>query len=346
MKNNKTDSKNLVSPQSAPSAPSTNTGEAASSPSVKNDVIEIPIGRYFSKFRNNPWIVATFVLAIVVVYLLFSRGGVSDNPVTGDVVTGDVAAKQLISFINSQGKGNADLVSSEKEGALYKVTVNYQGQDVPVYTTLDGKYLVVQPIPLSGDLPQQPNTEEVAPNNLEKIDVKTEGSPSKGNSNATVTIVEFTDYQCPFCAKFYSETYPQILKEYIDTGKARIVLKDFPLNFHENAQKAAESARCVRDQKGDEGYFKMHDKLFQNQGSLSLENIKKWAKELGVDSAKFDTCLDSGKFEKAVKDDLSYGQEIGVSGTPAFFINGKLIEGAQPFSVFKQMIDEELNGAT
>jgi len=175
------------------------------------------------------------------------------------------------------------------------------------------------------------------------VKVNIEGYPAEGKGNAPVVMVEYTDYQCPFCGRHFTQSYSQIKKEYVDTGRVRLVMKDFPLGFHEHAQKAAEAAHCAREQKGDEGYFRMHDKLFENQQSLGMENYKKWAKELGLNGAKFDSCLDSGKMASIVKKGFSEGQQDGVQGTPAFFINGNLVSGAQPFSAFKQVIDAELS---
>lgn len=188
----------------------------------------------------------------------------------------------------------------------------------------------------------QPTPGEQLPPQTGRVDVKIGDSPVKGKKDAPVTLVEFSDYQCPFCGRHYQQTYPQILKEYIDSGKVKLVFKDFPLGFHENAQKSAEAARCVREQKGDEGYFKMHDKMFENQQNLVVDNLKKFAREIGADGAKFDSCLDSGKFAKAVQEDMAYGSSIGVQGTPAFFVNGKLISGAVPYAQFKSVFDAEL----
>lgn len=161
----------------------------------------------------------------------------------------------------------------------------------------------------------------------------------KGDSDAPVTIVEFSDFQCPFCGKWFLQTYPQIEKEYIDTGKVKMVFRDFPLNFHQYAQVAGEAAECVRDQGGDDAYWEFHDILFTKQAQLSDTNVKAWAKAAGYDVTD---CLAEGTFRQEVLDDLADGQAAGVSGTPGFFINGKLISGAQPFSVFKQAIDAAL----
>lgn len=301
---------------------------------MSKDVIEIPVGRWLYSLKHNKWMTLSIVLGIALIVSLFFvfNGG-------SGAVSGEEAADNLIDFVNEQGNGVASLVSVDEENGMYKVVVSFQGQNIPVFVTLDGKNLISNIVPLDGSVvADNPDTTSGEP-----IDVSIEGSPTKGNKNAKVTIVEFTDYQCPFCAKFYSDSYKQIIKDYVDTGKVLYVAKDFPLNFHSEAKKAAESARCVRDQKGDTGYFRMHDKLFENQASLSLSNYKSWARELGVDGKKFDECLDSGKFADEVSADLAYGQQIGISGTPGFFVNGVLVSGAQPYSVFKQLIDKGLN---
>lgn len=184
--------------------------------------------------------------------------------------------------------------------------------------------------------------QQQVPSEPDKANVNIENYPSKGKSNAPVTIVEYSDYECPFCGRFYSQTLPLIQREYVDSGKVKLVFKDFPLGFHQYAQKAAEAAHCVKEQKGDDGYWKMHDKLFENQQSLSIENIKQWAKELGVNVRDFNSCLDSGKMATTVQKAMREGQQDGVQGTPAFFINGKLLSGAQPFENFRQIIEAEL----
>ncbi len=299
-------------------------------------------------YRENPWMISTVVLVLILMGFIFfgGIGNGNNGGVTGNVVSGEVAAGNLISFIQKQsktGEEDVSIVSNQQEGSMYKVVVNYMGQEVPVFVSLDGKYLITDPIPLDMQLPP-PGTSADTPTNT-PVNVEIGDSPFKGKEDAPVTIVEFSDYQCPYCGKFFTETLSLIDTNYIKTGKVKFVYKDFPLNFHENAQKAAEAARCVGEQKGDAGYFKMHDKLYQNQESLGVENLKKWARELGVDGAKFDKCLDDGKFADAVKIEMAYGQQLGVSGTPAFFINGKMLTGAQPYSAFQQVIDAELSAA-
>ena len=170
-----------------------------------------------------------------------------------------------------------------------------------------------------------------------------------GSKSAAVTIIEFSDYECPFCGRHFTQTYPSIKQEYVDTGKVKIIFRDFPLtSIHPNAQKAAEAAECVGEQAGDEGYYKMHDKLYTNQQSLSITNYKSWAREIsGVDGAKFDNCLDSGKYASEVQKDSQDAQTAGGRGTPYFVVmdksgKGTAISGAQPFSAFKSAIDAAL----
>jgi protein-disulfide isomerase len=161
----------------------------------------------------------------------------------------------------------------------------------------------------------------------------------KGDENAPVTIIEYSDFECPFCARFYSDTLGQIEKEYIETGKANLEFKHFPLGFHSNAQKAAEATECAEEQGK---FWEMHDKLFEDGVSGGVSTFKKYAKDLGLNTVKFDECIDSGRTADSVKADIKEGKSNGVTGTPAFLINGKLVSGAQPFSVFKQAIEAEL----
>jgi len=169
--------------------------------------------------------------------------------------------------------------------------------------------------------------------------VSTDNDPSKGSDNAPVTIIEFGDFQCSFCGRFYTQSLPQIQSEYIDTGKVKLVYRDFPLGGHQYAQKSAEAAECADDQ----GLFwEMHDKLFENQNALDMASLKQYAEALGLDTNQFDSCLDSGKYASEVRKDFQDGQAARVSGTPTFFINGHQVVGAQPFATFKQIIDSEL----
>jgi protein-disulfide isomerase/predicted transcriptional regulator len=168
-----------------------------------------------------------------------------------------------------------------------------------------------------------------------KVAVEATG-PAKGPTGAPVTIVEFSDFECPFCSKAEG-TVKDVLAAYPD--KIRLVYRDFPLPMHPNAQKAAEAAHCAEDQGK---YWDMHDKLFANSTKLSVTDLKAYARELGLDTGRFDKCLDSGEKAKIVEANKKAGEDVGVSGTPAFFVNGRLLSGAQPLEAFKSVVDEEL----
>lgn len=177
--------------------------------------------------------------------------------------------------------------------------------------------------------------------NLEppRVKVAEGGNPALGSSNAPVTIIAFTDYECPFCSRA-EDTMVKILETYKD--KVRVVVRDFPLDFHQNAQKAHEAAGCALEQ----GKFAaMHEKLFKNQRALQVPQLKQYAEQIGLDAAKFAECLDSGKRASEVSQDLADGSAVGVTGTPAFFVNGQLLSGALPFEDFAKVIDAELERA-
>ena len=186
--------------------------------------------------------------------------------------------------------------------------------------------------------------------------VSIDNDPVMGNIDAPVTIIEFGDFECPFCKTTFEELLPQLKKQYIDTGKVKLVYRDFPLEFHENAFKEAEAAECARDQGGDATYFKYHDQLYtqtkSNGTGLALTQLPDIAKSLGLSANQFQQCLDSNKYKNEVGKDLSDGIAAGVSGTPTWFIgkasnDGTMtttpLSGAQPFAVFKTIIDQQLS---
>ncbi|PKL36906.1 hypothetical protein CVV38_03365 [Candidatus Peregrinibacteria bacterium HGW-Peregrinibacteria-1] len=167
--------------------------------------------------------------------------------------------------------------------------------------------------------------------------------PVLGDPNAPVTIVEFSDYQCPYCQLFHQETYPQIKEQYIETGKVKLVYRDFPLENHPQAIDAAIAAQCVQLIEGDSKYFEMHDQIFiGGPAKLSREDLIGYATTIGIDSTTFEGCLNDNDFEEEVLKDLADGRALGFQGTPSFLINGISLEGAQPFEVFEQIIEREL----
>ncbi len=179
----------------------------------------------------------------------------------------------------------------------------------------------------------QPAKEQLPIQNFEI----TQDDHIRGNFDAPITLVEFSDFECPFCARHYP-TLQKIVNDYPE--KVRLVYKHFPLSFHPNAQKASESSECASEQ-GQ--FWEYHDKLFENlQTGYSLDNFKNWAKDLGLDEQQFNACLDSGKYAQKVKADFQEGSAKGVNGTPATFINGQLVSGALPYETLQQIIESEL----
>ena len=174
-------------------------------------------------------------------------------------------------------------------------------------------------------------------------------APSLGRADAPVTLVEFSDFQCPFCGRFFATTLPALKKDYIDTGKLRYVFRDFPLDqLHPNARTAAAAAHCA----GEQGkYWEMHDALFQYQAALAPAQLAERARALGLDSSRFDQCLTSGRHTASIERGLADGAAAGVQGTPGFVvgktqpgdtIQGTPIRGAQPLETFRRIIEQLL----
>jgi protein-disulfide isomerase len=161
--------------------------------------------------------------------------------------------------------------------------------------------------------------------------------PSQGKADAPVTVVEYSDFQCPFCLRVMP-TLKELRTKYGD--RMRLVWKDFPLTqIHPQAFVAAQAGNCAREQGK---FWEYHDKLFANQSALTADALKKYAAETGLDTAKFNQCLDSSKYEARVEDALVAGKGLGISSTPTVYVNGRMINGAQPIDVFESVIDEEL----
>ena len=174
--------------------------------------------------------------------------------------------------------------------------------------------------------------------NLERprADVSVDDDPSQGNKNAPITLVEFSEFQCPFCKKA-RPTIEKILSEY--KGKIRYVFRDFPLGFHKQAKLAANAANCANDQGK---YWEYSEELWDSQGKHNQEKITEIAKKLKLNMGTFEKCVSSKKYYSEIDKDQSEGSSYGVTGTPAYFVNGLFLSGAQPFNKFKELIDEEL----
>lgn len=185
--------------------------------------------------------------------------------------------------------------------------------------------------------PQRPPELPLADRIKQAIKVPVDNAPIKGAENAPVTVVIFSDFQCPFCKRVLP-TLEQISKEY--DGKVRLAFRHNPLPFHPNAMPAAKASMAAKDQGK---FWQMHDALFANQQDLSEAGIMKAAKEAGLDLKKFEVDFKSNKYDTVIKEDMEFARNNGATGTPAFFINGVALKGAQPFPAFKQIIEAMLN---
>ena len=181
------------------------------------------------------------------------------------------------------------------------------------------------------------STHSAGATQVRRVDVSTDDDPSIGSDNAPVTIIEFSDYQCPYCQVWYQQVYQQLLAAY--PNKIRFVYRDLPLSSHPEALPSAEAADCA----GEQGaYWKYHDALFGQQYGLNRAAYEHYAADLGLDSKAFAACLDSRRYESEVQADANDAASVGISSTPSFVINGRILIGALPFSDFKAVIDEEL----
>jgi len=177
------------------------------------------------------------------------------------------------------------------------------------------------------------------------VEVSVDDDPALGSEDAPVVIVEFSDFQCPFCRRFHQQTLPLIISEYVETGKVRFVFRDFPLmRIHPQAEPAAQAAECA-DEQGK--FWEMHDLLFERQAEWSGNPqaraiFEGYARELGLDGEEFSACLQEGRYAQEIQKDLQDGVRYGVRGTPAFFINGMKLEGAWPFGKFIEVIEAAL----
>ena len=176
--------------------------------------------------------------------------------------------------------------------------------------------------------------------NLVRYDVPIAGNPSHGPENAPITLVEFSDYQCPFCTEWYKDVYPRLLNDYKD--KILFVHRDFPLYaIHPDSLSAAEAANCAGEQNT---YWPYHDALYSGKYGLGMSAYLNYVKDLGLNLDSFNKCMSDHRFKNSVDANVTFGASLGVTSTPTFFLNGMAIVGAQPYDVFKQIIDMELAG--
>ena len=229
-------------------------------------------------------------------------------------------------------------IKGAKEGML-EIGEGAAVQKVPFIASPDLKYAAfgaAGDTSLTKDVTVDPSKEV-----MEKIALK--GEPHKGPDNAKVTIVEYSDFQCPFCSRGYQTLEKQVLANYGD--KVKFYYKHYPLPFHPWAKKGAVAAECAKEQK-PEAFWKLYAYLFENQGQITPDNVKdkstETLKDTGVDMAKWNDCFDNQKTAAKVDAQMQEGSNVGVRGTPGFIINGRLVSGAQPYENFKNIIDDEL----
>ena len=173
-----------------------------------------------------------------------------------------------------------------------------------------------------------------------RYDIPIDDDPIIGPEEAPITIVEFSDYECPYCQRWHTEVFERLLEAYPD--EVRLVYRDFPLaSIHPNATPAAIAANCAREQ---DVFWDYHDKLFKMELGLNTEAYQEYASQLEIDTEEFNECLDSGRYDEEVQADFDFAANLGVRSTPTFFINGIAVVGAQPFEVFQQVIEQELAG--
>jgi len=179
-----------------------------------------------------------------------------------------------------------------------------------------------------------------------KIKVENGHLPALGKKDAKVTVIEFADFQCPFCERFFKDTKTNLVKDYVDTGKVKFIFRQYAFLGQESTW-AAQASECANEQGK---FWEYHDYLYnhqgpENSGAFAKDKLIGFAQDMGLNTEQFSSCLNSDKYAKNVSDDLAAGQKAGVTGTPATFINGQLVVGAQPYTAFKTIIDEELKKA-
>lgn len=189
---------------------------------------------------------------------------------------------------------------------------------------------------------QEQSNQPETPGQITRYDVPIDDDPILGPEDAAITIIEFSDYECPYCRRWHQEVLPILIEEYPD--EVRYVYRDFPLtSIHSNAIPAAIAANCAGEQEA-EAYWAYNERLFSMDLGLGPEAYMGYAEELGLDTDAFTECLESERHEEEVLADFEYASQLGVRSTPTFFINGIALVGAQPYEVFKQVIDQELAG--
>jgi protein-disulfide isomerase len=301
----------------------------------KEDIKETKDEKELNKKKNGFTIVLVLMVLVLLVINIMHVGCPVSAGTTGSV-TANAAAAKAMNVIKNNLLTSSDTISLNgvtSANGLYQVNIMLNGVARNVYVSNDGTYLFTSFI----DLNNPPAAQVPTPTTL---DISPGDAPTEGNLSAKVTIVELSDFQCPYCGKFYTDTYSQIKKDYIDTGKVKLSFINFPLvSIHSYSEKAAEASLCANDQGK---FFQMHNKMFENQNALTVDDLKGYAKSLGMNATNFNTCLDAGKYKAKIQAGIDAATAKGVTGTPTFSVNGQMLVGALPYSEFKAVIDAEL----
>jgi len=212
----------------------------------------------------------------------------------------------------------------------------FWGRESTAVTVTDPQGSPIQVAPES----EPPSAQNEQVQEVRRYEIPEDDDPVFGPETAPITIIEFSDFECPYCRKWHVEVWPRLLEAYPD--QIRLVYRDFPLtNIHSNATPAASAANCAGDQ---DFYWEFNELLFSGRFSLNKTAYQAYAEELELDMDAFTDCLESGRYNSEVIADFEFAANLGVSSTPTFFVNGIPVVGAQPFEVFSQLIDQELVG--
>ncbi|MEK7663844.1 MAG: DsbA family protein [Patescibacteria group bacterium] len=322
-----------------PSIPSQNEPQKPTEPSSTPPLISPPKGFSFKLDKNSILMGVAVLAVIIVVVLIFTTGSNVPYFLVGSGSKNTVA-ENAMKYLNEnilQPGQVATLKNVSGESGVIKIQVKIGGNTYDSYVTRDGKLFFPQAYNISQTTAGGNNSGNITRGNV-SFDITSENH-IRGNVSAPITLVEFSDFECPFCES-HVPTLERILSEYKD--KVRLVYKHFPLtNIHPNAQKAAEASECASEQGK---FWEYHDILFKNQKSgLGIDKFKSWAVQLGLNASQFNNCLDSSKYKSKVDADTAEGASKRVNGTPATFINGELVEGAVPYESFKVKIDTLLS---
>ena len=269
------------------------------------------------------------------------KGLVLKNLIDNDPRKGSLSEEQFVEkyIVSGVKVSDADVQAFIKERKIPEQHINDQLKDRIQKFIIQGKtqelvdawlddQIAKTPVEVYFSEPQQP-----------VFDVKVGDAPILGNKNAKITLVEYSDFQCPYCAKG-SKIMHEIKKKYGD--KVKVAFKNFPLPFHKQAKGAALAGLCAQEQGGNY-FWKLHDFMFDNQSKLDSNSLKEVAAKFqGFDRTKFNDCVDKNKYMAKVDADIQEGQNLGVKSTPTFFLNGKIINGALPVEEFSKLIDAEL----